>query len=152
MQPITGYGDFSKYDYFEISPREIIEALRDCMSDNGFNVSVIPPGDGLSFSDVPPEQSAVAQETLEACQAGLSLPEPRAPTRNELRNHFEALLEAKECVEALGYSVEPPPTFDTFAEAYELTGGWHPFSLINPASEEEWQRITVACATWRTTG
>lgn len=147
--PITGYGDFSQYDSFDINAREVIEALSRCMSDHGFSVAIIPPGDGLSFADVPPEQSATAQETLERCRAGLSLPQPRPPNREELRSHFEALLEAKECVESMGYAVEPPPDFETFADTY-TTGTWHPFSLLDSLTEEEWQTVQQKCASWRT--
>ena len=61
----------------------------------------------------------------------------------------QLLLEAKECGESMGYPVVPPPDFETFADTY-TTGPWHPFSLLDFLTEEEWERVRQACASWRT--
>lgn len=66
-----------------------------CLRDQGFAVEVIPPGDGISFSNVPSEQMGAANRTFWACQAGLNLPEFAEPSEDQLEEHYYYLLELR---------------------------------------------------------
>ena len=76
VEPILGYGDFSDIPYGDIDRFEVTLLIVDCMNDQGFAVYLIPPGDGISFANVPEDQNRAAQFAEAGCRAGLRLPEP----------------------------------------------------------------------------
>jgi hypothetical protein len=145
LEPITGYGDFSNVEYWYVDWYEVTRLEIQCLHDHGFPVEVIPPGDGISFSNVPSEQMEAADRTFEACQAGLNLPEYAEPTHEQLEQHYYYLLELKECVEAEGYATTDPPSLETFIE----TGGlWSPYDLVANDLQmgiQEWYALNEAC-------
>lgn len=145
VEPITGYGDFSDTEYFDVNWYEVTRLQIQCMRDQGFEVEAIPPGDGIDFSNVSPIQHRVAQKTSWACLTGLNLPEPTEPTDEQLAEHYDYLVEVKECLEAEGYETSDPPSLDTYIE----TGGrWSPYSLVaqdDTIGIEEWNALNVAC-------
>lgn len=145
VEPITGYGDFSDFEYFHVDWYEVTRLEIQCLRDQGFEVEAIPPGDGINFSNVPPEQHEAAERTLGACQAGLNLPEYVEPTDEQLKEHYNHLLELKECIEAEGYETTTPPSL----EAYIRTGGlWSPYDLAandDTIGMQEWYALNEAC-------
>lgn len=145
VEPITGYGDFSNTEYVDVDWYEVTRLQIQCMRDQGFEVEPIPPGDGIDFSNVPPTQHQEAQKTSWACLTGLNLPEPTEPADDQLAEHYDYLLEAKECLEAEGYETGDPPSLDTYIE----TGGqWSPYNLVaqdDTIGIEEWNALNVAC-------
>lgn len=145
VEPITGYGDFSDFEYFYVNWYEVTRLEMQCLRDQGFAVEAIPPGDGIDFSNVPPEESEAAERTLWACQAGLNLPDPAEPTDEQLAQHYDYLLGVKECVESEGYETTAPPSLETYIE----TGGlWSPYDLVandDTIGVREWYALNEAC-------
>jgi hypothetical protein len=145
VEPIAGYGDFSDFEYFYVNWYEVTRLQIQCLRDQGFAVEAIPPGDGIDFSNVAPEQSEEAERTLWACLAGLNLPEPTEPTDEQLAEHYNYLIQVKECVESEGYETTEPPSVDT----YIATGGlWSPYDLVvhdDTIGMQEWNALNEAC-------
>ncbi|MGA7096429.1 MAG: hypothetical protein WB245_02555 [Acidimicrobiia bacterium] len=105
---------------------------------------LLPPGDGYSLDEVDPRQLATARAILDACLAGLNLPSPQAPSEEQLAELYGDLLEVKECLEAEGYTVEPPPSLGLFIESYK-TGPWHPYNSLPNLDQAEWERLNDRC-------
>lgn len=145
LEPITGYGDFSSVEYWQIDWYRVVNLEIQCLNDQGFAVEVIPPGDGISFSGVSSEQLEAANRAFWACQAGLNLPEYTEPTHDELEEHYYYLLELSECVEAEGYATTDAPSLDVFIES---GGAWSPYDLVANDLQmgiTEWYALNVAC-------
>jgi hypothetical protein len=83
VEPILGYGDYTGVAYNNIDWFEVTALTAQCMNDQGFTVSLIPPGDGINFATIPADQSRAAEFAWAACRAGLNVPEP-PPTTPEL--------------------------------------------------------------------
>jgi hypothetical protein len=75
VEPILGYGDFSNIAYEDIDWFEVTALTVQCVNDQGYGVTVIPPGDGINKGDVPDEQNRDMQFAMAACRAGLNIPE-----------------------------------------------------------------------------
>jgi hypothetical protein len=145
LEPITGYGDFSGADYWDVNPVEVIELATRCVNDQGFAVTVVPPGDGISFDGVAPDQNALAAATLEACLEGLHLPNPTPPSREVAQRLYDKKLEVKACLEEQGYAIDTPPSFETYFETWG-TVNWDPFeSIVGLVDQEEWTRLGMVC-------
>ena len=66
-------GDFSRPSYTMTDFVEVTTRTVECMNDLGFSVTVIPPGDGISYANVPPEQNASAIAQSEECRRSMSV-------------------------------------------------------------------------------
>ncbi|HZD21987.1 MAG TPA: hypothetical protein VE569_01065 [Acidimicrobiia bacterium] len=145
VEPITGYGDFSDFEYFYVDWYEVTRLEIQCLRDQGFAVEAIPPGDGIDFSYVPDVDHPAAERTLWACQAGLNLPDYVEPTNEQLAEHYNYLLEVRQCVEAEGYETTEPPLLETYID----TGGlWSPYDLVandDTIGIQEWYALNEAC-------
>jgi hypothetical protein len=118
---ITGYGDFSGFDYAEIDWFYVSHLQVQCMQDHGFPVELIPPGDGIDFAPVPLDQNLLAQRYFDACEAGLKLPPGRNYTPDELRELYRIWVEEViPCLEDLGYTAPELPSEDYVAENYYI--------------------------------
>ncbi len=147
VKPISGYGDFSGEDYFNVDWYEVTRLQVACLNDHGFPVTLIPPGDGISFASIPPEQSQAADATLEACRTGMNLPAPRPPDADELEKIYEWMLVVASCLETEGFTIPEPPTLEVFTDRY-LFDGWNPYEFVDPSNEmsvSEWNALNVAC-------
>lgn len=75
LEPITGYGDFSDEAYADIDWIEVTALEVQCANDNGADLQIIPPGDGISgFNNKGGHLSQVFEAILDACRAGLTIP------------------------------------------------------------------------------
>lgn len=144
VEPITGYGDFSSSSYWGLDSIEVTALQVECANDHGVPARLLPPGDGYSLDEVDPRQLATARAILDACLAGLNLPSPQAPSEEQLAELYGDLLEVKECLEAEGYTVEPPPSLGLFIESYK-TGPWHPYNSLPNLDQAEWERLNDRC-------
>ncbi|MEX2652253.1 MAG: hypothetical protein WD473_07385 [Acidimicrobiia bacterium] len=106
---------------------------------------VISPGDGLTYEEVPLDQHQTARAVVEACLAGLSLPDPVPPSREQMEEVYIALIDTKRCLEGEGYAIAPPPALETFIEGYIASGTWHPYNSLPDLPQEEWERLNAVC-------
>jgi len=145
LEPITGYGDFSQYEYWDVDWFEVVRLVVECANDNGVPVQLIPPGDGYSMSGIPPDQQEAARAVVQACRDGLHVPDPARPTQAQLEEHLGELIELKTCFEMQGYTIDDPPSLEVFIDSWDANP-WHPYdSLIDRISYEEWNRLNVEC-------
>lgn len=128
---VGSYGDFSDLSPLEVDTFEATRLLVRCMNDQGFEVEVIPPGDGISYQAVPQEQNVAAQEAEERCRDGLGLREVTAADyTDEVRSHiYDYQVALRECLVGAGYEIPDPPSRDIFVESY-LTDPWIPYSWV----------------------
>lgn len=145
LEPISGYGDFSEVPYHEIDWTEVTSLLIDCANDNGILARVLPPGDGYTLADVPLDQQRHAVAVMQACRAGLNLPDSEPLVGEMLEELYQQLLETMTCLEDMGYDVAPPQSLDSFVESYPRGESWHPYPSIPDVTPPEWERINQAC-------
>jgi hypothetical protein len=141
--PITGYGDFSDQEYGYIDGFLVSRLVVQCVRDHGFPLRLVPPGDGWSAMDVPPDQNALASSYADACVAGLNLPPYQDASLEQRELFYEYYLVLRECLIGEGFDVSDPPSKDYFVENY-LTEAWSPyFGLqgLGPA----WETIQYTC-------
>ena len=137
---ITGYGDFSGFDYLEVDRFYVTYLEVQCMQDHGFPVELIPPGDGIDFTPVPLDQNLLAQRYFDACAAGLNIPPGREATPEELREKYRIWVEAViPCLEDLGYTAPELPSEDYIAENYYVD----PYT---PYGNVPWDKLPEAYA------
>lgn len=126
---IEGYGDFSDQDPVYLDWRLVNERVGECMRDQGFPVSVTAGGNGLSFADVPSEQSAMAESVFDACVAGLNVPPQRPLTADEMSLFYAYYVELRGCLVGQGYELPEPPSEQYFIDHY-YDDPWNPYSGI----------------------
>ena len=66
LEPITGYGDFTGAESWDLDWYEVTRLMVECANDNGMPVQLIPPGDGWSMSEIPPEQHLAASAVMDS--------------------------------------------------------------------------------------
>jgi len=123
FEPITGYGDFSGVDRFDVNTYEMARLLVECVNDQGFAVTLDPDG-GIGYASVPAEQNQLAFSVDLACEAGLHLPPPQPLSPEQLEKMYAYMVALAGCVEDQGYSVGDPPSLDTFIDSQ---GYWNPY-------------------------
>ncbi len=128
LAPITGYGDFSQYDFNEFDDLMVMERIAACVSDQGFPMTFDPEHGMELEGQLTDEQSTRITDVIEACARGLNIPE-REMTRTELLERYEFFLAAAACLRAAGFDIPPAPSFDTWAETWPL-GYWQPADYL----------------------
>lgn len=141
FEPITGYGDFSGQDPFDVDNYQVVRLLAECVADHGFPLTVTGDGTGLLFQSVPPEQNQLAQAVLFACKAGLGLEKPTPPTVEQLEEIYAYMVAVAHCLEEEGYSVTSPPSVDVYIDSQ---GYWNPYDDL-PADLSELTRLNQVC-------
>ena len=142
IEPITGYGDFSGQEYFYVDWFLVTRLTVQCLQDHGFPVTLVPPGDGISFLSVPHSQNQLAQQHLEACHAGLNLPEFEWPSPEQIEVMYRYYVALRECLIAEGYTVSEPPSLDQYIDSF-TTGPWSPYE--NVPGDSGWDAIQMKC-------
>lgn len=117
------YGEFSGESWTTVDFIEVTRRIVECVQDHGFSLAVIPPGDGISYQDVPEEQRQPASAQEEECRRSMAIPEFAWPTPEELRVIYEYNVKLNDCLESLGFATTPPPSFEVFQDSY-TTGPW----------------------------
>jgi hypothetical protein len=143
LEPITGYGDFSDQEFYEIDWFLVNRLTIQCLQENGFPVTVVSPGDGISFHSVPVSQNQLAQQYLEACRAGLNLPEFEWPTPEQLEVMYAYYVALRDCLIDEGYAISEPPSLDPWIDSF-TTGPWTPY-LDVPGGGSGWDSIQMKC-------
>ena len=142
FEPVTGYGDFSGQDRFEVDNYQLVRLLARCVADHGFFLTPTEDGAGLLFQAVPPEQNQLAQAVLTACREGLRLEKPVPPTVEQLEEIHAYLIAVARCLESEGYSVTEPPSVDVFVDSQ--AGAWNPYDDL-VADVAELSRLNQVC-------
>lgn len=127
------YGDFSGQSYTMTDFVEVTTRTVECMNDLGFSVTVIPPGDGISYASVPPEQNAAAIAQSEECRRSMFVPEWSPPPTEELRIVYDYNVALNRCLAELGFITTPPPSFEEFQDTY-VSGPWTAYFGSNVGS------------------
>jgi len=135
------YGDFGGLSYTMTDFVEVTRRTVECMKDHGFSVEVIPPGDGISYANVPQEQNAVAVAQSEECERSMAVPAWTPPSADELRVVYEYNVALKACLADLGFTTTPAPSFEVFAETY-LSGPWTAYFGSNMSTSDVETRRT----------
>ena len=128
MSPITGYDDFTGQDYFTIDPFYVASLVVKCMNDQGLPAVLTPDG-GISAENIPLDQNTTAQQVMDACMRGLSLPSYTPPTDQQITLIYQYDLALQDCLETAGFQVSKPPSLDAFIEEYH-SGAWNPYSGV----------------------
>jgi hypothetical protein len=114
------------------------------MNDQGWALELDGPT-AFRMPDIPIAQQESMESDFDACTSGLRIPDVERPTAAEIGEFYDDLLATKACLESLGYSIEEPPTRETFSDQY-ATGPWHPYlSLPLSLSAGELAAVEAKC-------
>lgn len=106
---------------------ERIAAVKRCIEDRGWSVA-LTPDNGLTFSDVPPEQESELTTAINECQAEYPV---SPPTPENLNILYKAEVEQRLCLIGLGYELPEPPTLATYIDTY-TTDPWFAIADASP--------------------
>lgn len=144
LAPISGFGDFSSVRYAEVDWEAVTSALVACMNTQGWVLELDGPT-AIRMPDIPSEQAERMEADFDACTVGPRIPPPELPNEAEIGRIYDDLLLTKACLETLGYSIEEPPTRETFTDQY-ATGPWHPYLSLPPSlSPGELKAVEAKC-------
>jgi hypothetical protein len=101
----------------------------------------VDPDNGLTFSDVPPEQESELTTAINECQAEYPV---SPPTPENLNILYKAEVEQRLCLIGLGYELPEPPTLATYIDTY-MTDPW--FAIADASQKRCLQPSTPRC--WR---
>ncbi len=124
----------------QMAQADLLEA---CMLERGF--PAVRQGIAVGFR-VLAEQREYYEAALKDCSVIVddAFPEPPLLTGSA---YYDALVDARECLTGIGYSLPQPPSLDTFLES--LSGGsppWSPYmDLPDSLSQEEWNNALASC-------
>lgn len=141
FEPITGYGDFSGQDRFDVDNYEVVRLLARCITDHGFSVTLTKDGPGLSYASVPPEQNQLAYAVEMACKEGLHLPKPAPLSVDQLEETYAYMVALAGCLVSQGYSVSDPPSVGVYIDSQ---GNWNPYDDVN-VGPGAWVSLNQAC-------
>lgn len=139
--------EFERY----ISPEEYAAVMVPCVTEQGIPVEALPDG-GLSFGDIPPEQSVLQAEAMYRCEVRFPTHpmflEPLDSQQLErLYDYFVGDLTA--CLHGEEYETPAPPSREAFVASYYDPDAepWSPWPVNDPRLEvvEEWHRLNQVC-------
>lgn len=108
-----------------------------CMHEKGWG-DVDAMSGGYSFDGVPRAQQGALNDDLTACETDAGpAPNEEPLSRAEVAVIYERWVDAKTCLEGLGYEISEPPSRNVFIEDYLHSSGgpWSPFADL-PASAD----------------
>ena len=151
---LNDYGDsgtpfadvFSGVSYYDVDWVEVTALEVQCANDQGYPVTVIPPGNGIGYNQVVLDQQLMAVGVVQACMAGLHIPPSEPMTQEQVTRFYYQQIDTKACLEAEGYTVDDPPSLDAFIDSY--MGGqdiWTAYNSVPRMSQAEWYRIQELC-------
>jgi hypothetical protein len=146
LPPITGYGDHSDVSYFDLDHYAVTHQTARCLLDAGFDIELLPPGDGIAFLDTDPDRLGLAQATAAACRAGLNLPSQAPPTSEQEAIVYAYQLALHQCLTDAGLRPTAPPSL----EALRSGSSWTAYDdLVRPdgplADPTDFDAIQMLC-------
>lgn len=140
----TGIGFDDLQGSRHVPPREWAQAMRDCLTENGWDV-VIPADDPAALEHhVPTEQRSAWTEDFVRCSNAHDFsPDPPAVDQDGAERAWEEYTDAAACMREHGYPPPEPPSRELFL-AEQLAGGssWNPHAV--PAGEESVAAAAIA--------
>ena len=104
-----------------------------------------PDGDSMT-ADIPPEQRSAFMAAKDACEAQIGEPPtPRPLSEQEIRDRYDYLVQARQCLIDLGYTMSEPPSVDEFIDSW-ATGPWSPYNdLADQTTRQQWEEANQEC-------
>ncbi len=121
----------------------------ECLADRGIAARPLPDG-GIEFGDIPRDQAVAQRAAIDECRQIVEV-DPRlvaVSDQDELEDVYRYLTgPLTECLEAQGFRIGEPPTFDAFLEQLKDPdeAPWHPYTWVDPPTREAWERINELC-------
>lgn len=129
---------------FEGPREEYLPRLADCLRGAGWNVQLDADG-GMSLQSLTAEQRPAFIAAKDACEQQIgTLPPPEPLSEQQIRNQYAYLLEVRQCLQKLGYTISEPPTVDAFTDSW-ATGPWSPYDDLEHVSQQQWTEANQKC-------
>lgn len=110
--------------------------LAECLRAKGIDAELQPDG-GMSYDYGTVDRKPVFDAAMAACEEEIGpAPTPRQLTQAEISERYAYLLEMRECLIGLGYTVSDPPSERVFIATWD-TGPWSPYLDVPPGAFEE---------------
>jgi hypothetical protein len=125
---------------------EYLPRLADCLQDAGWDVT-LDDQNGLSVG-VTAAQREAFQAARDRCVASLGEPPTPAPlSEQQIRARYDYLVEARQCLLRLGYTISEPPSVEQFLDTYVSSSApWSPYNeLADETTQGQWEQATAAC-------
>ncbi len=143
VEAIAGYGDFSSIAFDDIDTHQVNTFIVECMNHEGFPAELLPAQEGVApetigLFDIAERDWPAANLTHAKCRAGLNLPTKPPRSAEEIRAEYDSLVEVQLCLANLGFSIDPAPQFDQWADSSPDTR-WDPIRSVgmqNPTAQE----------------
>ena len=136
-----------------VSSEEWAAVQIECLGEAGFDVSLLPDGQGIDPTSIPEGQRVrggvfkVAQYICEAMYT-LDAANSRGLDDDQLGALYDWYLsESVECLEREGISVAPAPSRQRFVESYFTVEGWYPYASVDAMGmgNSEWNALNASC-------
>lgn len=145
MHPHVAVPDTTRIRFVE--PGEWASALAECLRSEGFEATVHQDG-GIRLGPIPREQNEAQALAYFSCAVSYPVDPRYSVPLNEsqlaylYRYYVQRLVP---CLEAEGYAISNPPTWQRFLETYGATSPWSPYSDVLENVEQRWIVINELC-------
>lgn len=108
---------------------EYLPLLAECLRTKGIDAEIQPDG-GMSYDYGTVDRKPAFDAAMAACEGEIGpAPTPRQLTQAEISERYAYLLEMRECLMGLGYTIRDPPSERVFIATWE-TGPWSPYNDV----------------------
>lgn len=129
-----------------VHPRDWASTMHQCMLEAGFQTKV--EGGGVTYSNLPSEQLEAYNVAFYRCSREYPIdPMDSAPLSGDELKYLYGYRSGAltRCLLRHGISVATPPSEQTFADSYPVTGGWDPYSGATNVSRSQREKLVKAC-------
>jgi hypothetical protein len=126
---------------------EYLPLIAACLREAGWNAEINQADGGLVIESLTSQQRPALMEARSACEQQIGAPPPPEPASAEqIHERYAFLVQARQCLMALGYTISEPPTEETFADSY-ATGPWSPFNEVadQATTQQAWNEANDKC-------
>jgi hypothetical protein len=119
------------------------------MNDEGFAAELLPAREGvgpetIGLFNIAERDWPAANLTHAKCRAGLNLPNKPPRSAQEIRAEYDSLVEVQLCLANLGFSIDPAPQFEQWADSSPETR-WDPILIVLMSNPEGAQEALETC-------
>lgn len=126
---------------------EYLPLIAACLREAGWNAEITQADGGLVIKSLTSAQRPAFTAARSACEQRIGTPPPPQPASAEqIHERYAFLVQARQCLMALGYTISEPPTEETFADSY-ATGPWSPFNEVadQATTQQAWNEANDNC-------
>ncbi len=126
---------------------EYLPLIAACLREAGWNAEINQADGGLVIASLTSAQRPAFTAARSACEQRIGTPPPPQPaTAEQIHQRYLFLVQARQCLMALGYTISEPPTEETFADSY-ATGPWSPFNEVadQATTQQAWNEANDKC-------